>query len=155
MHNRLDDTHRSRPRIGILMRGFRRPDYDMWLGATEAARQHALDVVTFTGQALASPDEYEAQANSVYELIDPRQFDGLFLVTSGLGLYVGPEGMRAFCQRFKDLPLISTQMALPGVPSLLVDNYQGMYDIVSHLIMVHDHRRLAFLRCPDSQLCAK
>jgi signal transduction histidine kinase/DNA-binding LacI/PurR family transcriptional regulator/AraC-like DNA-binding protein len=150
MHNRPEETHRNRPRIGILMRGFRRPDYDMWLGATEAARQHAIDVVTFTGQALASPDEYEAEANAVYELIDPTQFDGLFLVTSGIGLYVGAEGMQAFCQRFGDLPLISTQMVLAGVPSLLIDNYQGMHEIVSHLIMAHNHRRLAFLRGPIS-----
>ena len=150
MHYNLNETRRSRPRIAILMRGFCRPDYDIWLGATEAARQQALDVVTFTGQALASPNKYEAQANTVYELIDPRQFDGLLLVTSGIALYVGSEGIQAFCRRFGDLPRVSTQMALAGVPSLLVGDYHGMHEIVDHLVSFHGYRRLAFLRGPVS-----
>lgn len=155
MHTSLKDSQRSHPRIGIVMRGFRRPDYEIWLGAAEAARKYTLDMVTFTGQPLASPDEFEAQANAVYELIDPNEFDGLLLLTSGVGLYVGSEGMQTFCQRFGDLPLVSTQMVLKGVPSLLVDNYQGMHEILEHLIEVHGYRRLAFLRGPVSHRGAR
>ena len=70
------------------------------------------------------------------------------LLTSGLGLYVGIEGVQAFCQQLRDIPTVSIQMRLPGIPSILIDNYRGMRDVVEHLIDVHGYRRLAFLRGP-------
>ena len=94
----------SRPTVGIVMRGFRRPDYDIWLSATEAAGEANLNVLTFAGQPLESPVGYEQQANSVYELINPERLAGVVLLTSGLGLYVGVEGVQAFCQRFRGIP---------------------------------------------------
>ena len=39
-------------------------------------------------------------------------------------------------------------MLLPGVPSILIDNYRGMREVVDHLIGVHAYRRIAFLRGP-------
>lgn len=148
VQKQLTDRLRSRPRIGIVMRSFRRPDHDIWLGATEAAREAGLDVITFTGQALQSPVEFQGEANAVYELIHAKQFDGILLLTSGIGLYVGLEGMQAFCERFGTLPLVSVQTALPGHPSILVDNYQGMREMMDHLIGHHGYRRIAFLRGP-------
>ena len=67
-HQGLGDLD-SRPTVGIVMRGFRRPDYDIWLSATEAAGEANLNVLTFAGQPLQSPVGYEQQANSVYDLI--------------------------------------------------------------------------------------
>ncbi|MCU0522022.1 MAG: substrate-binding domain-containing protein [Anaerolineae bacterium] len=138
----------SRPTVGIVMRGFRRPDYDIWLSATEAAGQANLNVLTFAGQPLQSPVGYEQQANAVYGLINPEWLAGVVLLTSGLGLYVGVEGMRAFCGGLRGIPMVSVQTLLPGIPSILIDNYRGMREVVDHLIEVHGYRHIAFLRGP-------
>ncbi len=148
MQRQTDGNLGSRPTVGIVMRGFRRPDYDIWLSATEAAGEAGLNVLTFAGQPLRSPIGYEHQANSVYDLINPHRLAGIVLHTSGLGLYVGVEGVRSFCARLSGIPLVSVQMLLPGIPSILIDNYRGMREVVDHLIEVHGYQRLAFLRGP-------
>ncbi len=56
--------------------------------------------------------------------------------------------MDAFCRRFSPLPVVSVGRAFVGIPSVLVDNYQGMRDAVGHLIEHHGYRRIAFLRGP-------
>lgn len=148
MQRQADGSLGPRPTVGIVMRGFRRPDYDIWLSATGAAGEAGLNVLTFAGQPLRSPVGYEHQANSVYDLINPNRLAGIVLLTSGLGLYVGVEGMRSFCAPLSGIPLVSVQMLLPGVPSILIDNYRGMREVVDHLIEVHGYQNIAFLRGP-------
>ncbi|MGC9523316.1 MAG: substrate-binding domain-containing protein [Anaerolineae bacterium] len=138
----------SRPTIGVVMRAFGRPDYDLWLGVIGAARQRDLNVVTFTGRTLESPVSQEREANAIYELISDRQLSGAILMSSGLGIYVGADGLRAFCTRLGECPLVSLQMILPGIPSIVFDNYHGMRRIVDHLIEDHGYRRIAFVRGP-------
>ncbi|MCJ7548626.1 MAG: hypothetical protein MUQ30_02970, partial [Anaerolineae bacterium] len=115
---RLPDPVVERSTIGIVMRSFNRPDYDMWLGATQAAQEQDLNVVTFVGREIDSPQSLERQANAIYELISAEKLSGAVVMSSGVGLYAGPDGMQAFCARFGDRPLVSLQMGLPGVPSI-------------------------------------
>jgi len=130
------------------MRGFVRSDHDIWLSATEAAAAQNFNVVTFAGRALQSPIGFQNQSNAIYELISPSRLDGAVVLSSGLALYVGLEGVRDVVKGFGDLPLVSLQMELPGVPSILVDDYRGMREVVDHLIEVHHYRRIAFVRGP-------
>ena len=59
----------ERPTVGIVMWAFNRPDYGMWLGATQAAQEQDLNAVTFVGREIDSPQSLERQANAIYELI--------------------------------------------------------------------------------------
>jgi len=145
---RLPDPVVERSTIGIVMRSFNRPDYDMWLGATQAAQEQDLNVVTFVGREIDSPQSLERQANAIYELVSAEKLSGAVVMSSGLGLYAGPDGMQAFCARFGDRPLVSLQMGLPGVPSILADSYRGMREVIEHLIEAHHCRRIVFLRGP-------
>ena len=47
---------------------------------------------------------------------------------------------------------MSVGRPLPGIPSVLVGNYQGMRDAVEHLIEVHGFRCIAFIRGPVGNL---
>ncbi len=47
MRRQANGSLGSRPTVGIVMRGFRRPAYDIWLSATEAAIEASLNVLTF------------------------------------------------------------------------------------------------------------
>ena len=46
------------------------------------------------------------------------------------------------------MPIVNIGLALEGIPSLLTDNHQGMHDVVTHLIEVHGHRRIAYISGP-------
>src|SRR5438874_3914607 len=145
----------SRPTIGML--SSRLDDlYELqWLGAADAAAANGADFVCFVGGELAHPDGYRSQANSIYELVGEERLDGLVVWTTALELYVGSEAGDEFCRRFDPLPIVSVERVLPGSPSVLMDERQGMDDAVSHLIETHGCEQIAFIRGPTQHVGAE
>src|SRR5439155_5245773 len=145
----------GRPTIGMLTGSLVDLFEDQWLGAVDAAREQQVDLVCFVGRELEDPRGFGAQANAIYDLVDPQRLDGLIVWTTTLGLFVGPERLDEFCRRFEPLPIISVEQVLAGSPSLLMDNRHGMFDAISHLIETHDLRRIGFVRGPDQHAGAQ
>ena len=133
-----------RPTIGVFSYGF--SGNFLWAGATAAARQHDVNLIGFAGGSLHSPRGFEAQANVLFDLIDPQQIDGLLLDSGILSHYVGTNALREFCGRYSGIPIVSSEVALEGIPSVLLDFYQGIRDLIGHLITAHGCRRIAFIR---------
>ena len=121
-----------------------------WSGVIDIATAQNANVLCFAGHRLQDPYEFNAQANIVYELIDKESLDGLIIWASTLGSYVESEGIQNFCARFHPLPMVCIGMVLEGIPSIVLDSYQGMRDAIIHLIEVHGRRRLAFIRGPET-----
>jgi DNA-binding LacI/PurR family transcriptional regulator/anti-anti-sigma regulatory factor len=121
-------------------------------GVTDAAEERDANVITFVGGSLHSPHGFEAQGNVLYDLVAAEVVDGLVVDGGLLGHYVGPEAMRDFCKRYRDVPVVSVEVPIEGIPSVLVDFYQGMRDLMTHLIEVHGYRRIAFIRGSEESL---
>jgi DNA-binding LacI/PurR family transcriptional regulator/signal transduction histidine kinase len=119
-----------------------------WLGAVDAAAAHGVDLVSFVGGELDSPDGYRSQANAIYDLAGADRLDGLIVWTTALERFVGSRVTDEFCRRFDPLPIVSVERVLAGSPSVLMDERQGMDDAVSHLIEVHGCEQIAFIRGP-------
>src|SRR2546426_682380 len=60
----------------------------------------------------------------------------------------GPAAVEALLASWAPLPVVSVALALPGVPSLLVDEAPGMRQALEHLVVRHGCRRIAFIRGP-------
>ena len=106
-------------------------------------------MLCFVGSDIgAQRHPYESQSNIVYDLASERSVEGLVVSAGALGGFVGPEGMRAFYARYGRLPIVTISLAEQGRPAVLIDNYRGMYDLVSHCITVHGRRRLVFMPGP-------
>ncbi|APR77997.1 transcriptional regulator, LacI family protein [Minicystis rosea] len=116
-------------------------------GVADAARELGVDLVCFTGGVLRAR---AAQRNSAYDLAGPANVDGLLVMSGTLANTVGPDALARFCERYRPLPLCSIAVALPGVPSVLVDNAAGMRELLLHLVEDHGYRRLAFIRGPEA-----
>lgn len=140
----------SRPTIGLLV-DLLTYEYQagVWSGVTAAARERGVNLFCFVGKALRSPYGFEAQGNVIYDLVDAENVDGLVILSGAIGTRVGSEKTRDFCERYRPLPMVSVGLALEGIPSVLVDNEKGLRDAINHLIEVHGHRRIAFIRGPE------
>ncbi len=155
----MDESHHSssaivgrvgrRPTIGLLNsrleRGFHRA---AWLSVANAARVCDVNLIMLDGGVLHSPDDIDSPANILYSLVHPDLIDGLIVWSSSLGWRTTPQHMLEICERYRPIPLVSVGQALPGIPSIVVDNYQGVRDMVVHLIDVHGYQRIAFLSGP-------
>jgi signal transduction histidine kinase/DNA-binding LacI/PurR family transcriptional regulator/AraC-like DNA-binding protein len=141
----------KRPTIGLLINqvisglnsGY------LWAGVLETAQERGANLLGFAGGHLNDPFEFNARSNVLYELIDKERIDGLIVWVSSLGSYIGPEAIRSFCNGYRPLPIVSIGMALAGIPSIVLDSYQGMREAIVHLVEVHGRRRLAFIHGPE------
>jgi DNA-binding LacI/PurR family transcriptional regulator/serine phosphatase RsbU (regulator of sigma subunit) len=117
-------------------------------GVAAAAAERGASVLCFAGGALRSPHLHGSERNLVYELAGPANVDGLIVLSGALVNMVGQQRLARYLERYKPLPLASIGVALPTIPSVLVDNAAGMRAALLHLIEVHGHRRIAFIRGP-------
>jgi DNA-binding LacI/PurR family transcriptional regulator/GAF domain-containing protein len=142
-------TRNVRPTIGFLGEHLV-DEYNtsIWEGVRDAAWEHEATLLYFSGGILRDPRGFNAQANILYGLVDEETLDGLVLWGAQLAHYTTLEELTAFCEQYRPLPIVNIGLALEGIPSLLVDSYQGMHDVVAHLIEVHGHRRIAYICGP-------
>jgi signal transduction histidine kinase/DNA-binding LacI/PurR family transcriptional regulator len=140
----------GRPTIGFLTHGI----WDtfgvrLWHGVMDATQEEDVNLICFPGGDLnATRYVFEAQANMVYDLASAENVDGLVVSGSALSSFVGVEGLRTFCGRYRPLPMVNLSVALEGIPAVLVDNDRGMREVMIHLIDVHGCRRVAFIPGP-------
>lgn len=113
-----------------------------------AATQRDVSVLTVLGQCVGSPQAVAVTQNHVYDLISPASVDGVIVVSATLGHYCGEDGLVAMCRGYAPLPICSLGVALPGIPSLVIDNRAGMKSGVEHLVTAHHCQRIAFIAGP-------
>jgi phosphoserine phosphatase RsbU/P len=121
----------------------------VWEGVRDIAFEHGVNLICFSGSTLRDPQGFNAQANVIYDLADAQNLDGLVIWGAPLAYHTTLAELKAFCEQYRPLPIVNLGLALEGVPSLLVDNYQGMHDVVTHLIEAHGHRRIAYICGPS------
>jgi DNA-binding LacI/PurR family transcriptional regulator/signal transduction histidine kinase/ActR/RegA family two-component response regulator len=97
------------------------------------------------GGPVEAPRPLDAADNAIYELLRPDSVDGIIIVSSVLSTYGGPSGVARLVERFAGARRCSVGIALPGVPSLVLDNRPGMEAVVEHLVRDHGRRKIAFL----------
>ena len=145
----VGNSRTQRPTIGLLCEQLA-DEYSigMWGGVRDAAREHGVNLLSFCGGTLMCPWGFEAQANMLYGLVDAQNLDGLVLWGAQLAHHTTLGELKEFCEGYRPLPITNIGLALEGIPSLLVENHQGMHDVVAHLIEVHGCRRIAYLHGP-------
>jgi signal transduction histidine kinase/DNA-binding LacI/PurR family transcriptional regulator len=141
----------TRPTIGLLIPNVYRGNEELvWQKAMDAAREDGANLICFTGGYLDIPDGFEAQANILYKLISREEIDGLVIFSSTVGWFTGKEKLVDFCKGYEPLPVVSVDVSLAGIPSVVKSNYQGTREAMIHLIEAHGYRRIAFLCGPEN-----
>jgi PAS domain S-box-containing protein len=139
--------------IGLLIVNTVEPWQQLqWSGVSDAARQRNVNLFCFPGGVLHSPYGFDAQRNMLYDLVNARQIDGLILWAGDLDEYVDQKELEDFCKRYHPLPIICAERTIDGIPSIHMNNYQSMREIIVHLIEEHGYRRIAFIRGPEGHL---
>lgn len=140
---------KTRPTLGLFMYGLVDTiSAALWRGAEDAAREHDANLVCFSGGTLRDFTGATVPANVLYDFVSAERIDGL-IIWAGLLHHVDPETAKAFYQRYAPLPVVSIGLQLEGIPTIMMDNYGGMYSEVEHLVEVHGYSRIAFIRGPE------
>ncbi|HYP99716.1 MAG TPA: substrate-binding domain-containing protein [Polyangiaceae bacterium] len=111
----------------------------------EKCRELDLNLLTVYAGALGDPRLWSVDENSVFDLMHPDCVDGLILISSCLASLFGLESVHHLAHLHRNLPLCSIGLAIPGVPSVVIDNRGGMEAALEHLVGEHGCRRPAFI----------
>lgn len=165
MHT-ISHSHSSRPRS--RRSGSRPPRIGFvvdWLedtyqcavlaGAVEAAQVGGASLVVLPGGILRGAGTGREKRNQIYELISPRIYDGLVVMTGTLGNHLGEDVVSTLCADFPREHVCSVAIALRESSTVLIDNRRGMQSAIEHLIRDHGHTRIAFIRGPSANMEAE
>ncbi len=142
--------HTGRPQIGLVSDScIESYNAKLWDGVIEGARECDVNLFCFMGGALRSPFSFFSKSNVIYDLISRETLDGLIVNSGSLGNFISREEYRAFLEKFAGIPCINIGGDIPGMTNIVVDNEKGMREIITHLIEVHGHRKIAFIRGPE------
>jgi len=134
--------------LGILVSSTDDPfENSLLRGLSDAALQAGANWICFTSGAIRSYHGFESQRNLLYNLVNKDIVSGL-VISGTLGHGVSHAELRAFCLNYQSLPLVTVAVDLDGLPCVLNNSYQGITEIVNHLLDVHGYRRIAFIRGP-------
>ena len=120
----------------------------IWAGvdaACASATTSEVNLICYPGRLVHSPVGFESQRNVIYRMLDEGTVDGL-IVMGGLNAWLTVEETNDFLQKFRPRPIVTTGIVLDGFPGVTVDNYHGMYEVISHLVTAHQRKRIAFIR---------
>jgi DNA-binding LacI/PurR family transcriptional regulator len=129
----LDDEHEVRVLGGVLT----------------GARELDASVLCVAGGALGDPNPARAARNFVFDLIGKDTVAGVVALSGAIASSLPAEEYQAWLRRFDGVPLCSLGVAVPGTPSVIVDNGHGIGAAVLHLIRTHGAERIAFIRGPS------
>jgi DNA-binding LacI/PurR family transcriptional regulator len=105
-------------------------------------------LVSFVGGALGDPHAENRGRRFLLDLVDRSNVDAVLSITSVVGQYVGAQAMGEWLLA-KGLPACSIGYA-EGVPSVGIDDSDGVTQLMRHLIEHHHHRRIAFIQGTSS-----
>ena len=122
----------------------------LWRGVLDAAEAGNANLIGFPGGRLHVSENFEAERNILYKLIDTERLDGLVSWTSALAGTATPQEVANFHRDYRPLPIVSLASPIDDDPMVSIDGYQGMRDLINHLVEVHHYRKIALIRGPES-----
>jgi phosphoserine phosphatase RsbU/P len=94
--------------------------------------------------------DVRSQKNFLFELLEPSTLHGVLALSGALGNQLGASAFGRWLRRYESGPLVHLGIELPGLHGITVDGGAGMRAVVQHLIQVHGHKNIAFIRGPTS-----
>lgn len=121
----------------------------LWPGVIDAAQAHDANLICYPGGRLHAAEEFEAERNIIYQFVNTDLLDGLVSWTSALAGTASAAEVASLHAHYHPLPIVSLAWPLAQGALVSINGYQGMHDLVSHLVDMHDYRRVVLIRGPE------
>jgi diguanylate cyclase (GGDEF)-like protein len=123
----------------------------IWDGIVEYSKINDIHLTAYMGTYQTRDNVFESHYETCFETIkDNNSLDGVILFSGFIAEDIGIDNFRGYVERIqKNLPLVSVSFPMSDVPSVLVDNENGIFDTVEHLIKRHSKKNIAFVKGPE------
>lgn len=136
--------------LGVLINSFDGSYQEaLWKGLVKEAKKLGVSLIIYSGKPIESTMMDDAYHNSIYYNLPLERLDGLIIASAPLSNFISQTKFEKFLSMFKDIPIVSVGRKIPGIISILTDNYNSMKKMVEHLIDEHHLKKIAFLKGPE------
>ncbi len=121
-------------------------------GIRERAAKDKVDVFVYTTFILPIEDKSQQESQlKIYDLVKARDYDGAIVFAHTFNT---PEEVQKVKDVFdgSDIPVVTTEVRIPGMSMVGTGNYQGIYELANHLIDSHGVRRVVYVRGNDGNI---
>lgn len=118
----------------------------LWKGVVSSCQKDNTPIITFRANILNTKND-----SILYHLIDDTKFSGLISWASS---DVNQKTVD-FYSRFINIPMVGMTFKIPERAVIFADNKSGMNELMDHLILTHQFKKIAFIRGPESHVYAE
>ncbi len=118
-------------------------------GVVRASRKMNADLVILVGGRMVYVNKHLEKRNFIYNLANPKDFDGVVLLGTSLSSQEGLSAIAPLIVRFSNLPAVSIGLDIGKGATVLVDNAEGMKKIANHLLDIHRYKSFAYISGPE------
>ncbi|MBN2547161.1 MAG: substrate-binding domain-containing protein [Spirochaetes bacterium] len=118
----------------------------IWKGIVDQSRKRDVNLLSFSGGHLGKD-----QRNIIYEFVKDNNIDGIITWASA----DINDDILNFYNRIVNKPMVSLTLKIKNNPVVVIDNYNGMKEVINHLIEVHGYKKIAFIRGPENNISAE
>lgn len=123
-------------------------------GFTRACTRFDLDLLLVAAGEPRAPSDRGTRHSGVHDLVHADAVDGVIVISSRVFGSRSADELARVCRRYAPLPLCSVGLAVPGVPSVVLDNRPALRALLEHLIVEHRRHELALIGGPEEDIDA-
>lgn len=149
-------SEKSRPTVGVFLDMLSEPYHERyWSGLVDGALKHDINLLCFTDVYSPHYKEFSNQIKSIANLAKNIKIDSIINWSRTFSWIIFKDKFSDFFNKFKENPASLRFQSIPNdLPIVLMNSYQGIKDLMRHLITTHGFRRIAFIRGPEFHLAA-
>jgi diguanylate cyclase (GGDEF)-like protein len=143
-------TENKKKKIAVFANGWSSEYMSLFMeGLRKEAEKDNTDIFVFTTYILPN-EALEMKENQlkIFDLAKSMEFDGVIALTHTFNSSYEMEKIQEMFEG-SDIPRVSTEVRLPGFSMVGSGNYQGVYELATHLIEKHNVRKVVYIRGND------
>ncbi|MBN2544490.1 MAG: response regulator [Spirochaetes bacterium] len=125
---------------------------ELYSGIFSVINEKNANLITAIGNRINNMQDYYISDNLAYEHIKPGMIDGIIIWASNLLRNLKQEEQEQFYKKFSKIPIINIAHIFKGLPSVLIDNNEGICQIMDHLNKKHGVKKIAYINGPINHL---
>lgn len=125
-------------------------------GIVNSAYTNNSDIFAFINFSIASKDPYVNIAEvNFFKLPNINDFDAVILLANSFNCEAELDYLVQAIHS-TNIPALSIEYELDGIPNIATNNYNGMHDLVTHIVVEHQAKNIVFIggpkEHPESQI---
>ncbi len=125
-----------------------------WQGLVKGALDNDINLLSFADvYSSGRPKDYYNQIKAMINLANNPKIDGILSWSSTFSWTITKDKFKDFFQKTKNDPSIYSLISFPeNTPIIIMESYEGIHQIMTHLVKIHGLRKIAFLRGPENHM---